>query len=174
MKKFVFTMIVLAAIAATFGAVGVAYAKGPGQVTETASGWMGGNGSRNGLGVGYAITGEGILHDYMISEYAKALNVSETDLEARLENGETMSQIALSEGLTFDQFRTLMVEVRNQAIVLAVNDGVLTQAQADWMTQRGAGQMSGGYAGNGMYGVRQAGQGQFLNPNCPYYAASTP
>jgi hypothetical protein len=68
----------------------------------------------------------------------------------------------------------LMVEVRNQAIVLAVKDGVLTQAQADWMTQRGAGQMSGGYAGNGMYGARLAGQGQFLNPDCPYYAASTP
>jgi hypothetical protein len=131
MKKFVFTMIVLAAIAATFGAVGVAYAKGPGQVTETASGWMGGNGSRNGMGVGYAITGEGPLHDYMISEYAKALNISATDLEAQLDNGETMAQIALSEGLTLDQFRTLMVEVRNQAIVLAVGDGVLNQGRVD-------------------------------------------
>jgi hypothetical protein len=174
MKKLVFTMIVFAAIAVTFGAVGVAYAKGPNQVTEVANGWMGGNGSRNGVGVGCAITGEGRLHDYMISAYAKALTVSATDLEGRLDNGETMAQIALSEGLTFDQFRTLMVDVRNQATGLAVNDGVLTQAQADWMIQRGAGQMAGGFAGNGMSGMRQAGQGLYLNPNCPYYSPSNP
>jgi hypothetical protein len=168
MKKFVFMMIVFAAVAIAFSAVGVAYAKGPSQGAGVANGWMGGNGSRNGMGAGYAITGEGILHDYMIGAYAEALNVSATDLEARLDNGETMAQIALSEGLTFDQFRTLMVDVRNQAIAQAVTDGVLTQAQADWITQHGAGQLAGGYAGNGMYGGRQSGQGQFLNPNCPY------
>jgi hypothetical protein len=174
MKKFIFTMIVFAAVAVAFAAVGVAYAKGPNQVSEAANGWMNGNGSRNGMGEGYAITGEGLLHDYMISAYAEALNVSATDLEARMDNGETMAQIALSEGLTFDQFHTLMVDVRNQATGLAFNDGVLTQAQVDWMIQRGAGQMAGGYAGNGMYGMRQAGQGLYLNPNCPYYSPSNP
>jgi hypothetical protein len=67
-----------------------------------------------------------------------------------------------------------MVDVRNQAIGDATNDGVLTQAQADWMTQRGAGQMAGGYAGRGIYGMRQAGQGQFTNPDCPFYTPSIP
>ena len=79
-----------------------------------------------------------------------------------------MAQIAISTGLTLDQFRTLMVEVRTQAIEQALNDGVLTQAQAEWMSQRGAGQMAGGQMGNGS-GMRGAGQGQFANPNCPYY-----
>jgi hypothetical protein len=167
-------MIVFAAITVAFGAVGVAYAKGPNPVTEVANGWMGGNGSRNGMGVGYENTGEGILHEYIINAYAEALNVSTIALEARLDNGETMAQIALSVGLTIDQFHTLMVDVRNQAIVQAVNDGVLTQVQADWMTQRSAGQMAGGYAENGMYGGRQAGQGLFLNPNCPYYSPTSP
>jgi hypothetical protein len=61
-----------------------------------------------------------------------------------------------------------MIDVRSQAIDQALNDGVLTQAQADWMKLRGAGQMG---AGRGMYG---GGQGQFNNPNCPYYNSTTP
>lgn len=174
MKKFVFTMIIFAAVVVAFGTVGVAYAKGPNQVAGTANGWTSGNSSRNGMGVGYAINSEGILHDYLIAGYSEALGISVTDLEARLDNGETMAQIALSQGLTFEQFRTLMVDVRNQAIGEATNDGVLTQAQADWMTQRGAGQMAGGYAGSGMYGMRQAGQGQFTNPDCPFFTSSVP
>jgi hypothetical protein len=136
---------------------------------------MGGHGSRSGLGGANTSAGDGILHDYMIAEYAEKLNIPVADLEARLDNGETMAQIALSEGLTFEQFRTLMVEIRTQAIEQALNDGVLTQAQADWMNQRGAGQMAGGQMGNGS-GMRGSGQGQFaiIDPcrgiieRCPY------
>jgi hypothetical protein len=84
-----------------------------------------------------------------------------------------MSQIALSTGLTVDQFRTLMVETRSQAIDQAVADGTLTQTQADWMSQRGAGQMAGGQMGNGR-GMHGGGQGQFANPDCPYYNQTNP
>jgi len=35
----------------------------------------------------------------MIAAYAEKLNIPVADLEARLDNGETMAQIALSEGL---------------------------------------------------------------------------
>jgi hypothetical protein len=66
-----------------------------------------------------------------------------------------------------------MVEVRTQAIEQALNDGVLTQAQADWMSQHGAGQMAGGQMGNGS-GMRGGGQGQFANPNCLYYNQTNP
>ena len=85
-----------------------------------------------------------------------------------------MAQIALSEGLTFEQFRTLMVNVRNQAIDQAVLSGALTQVQADWMKLYGAGQTAGGYAGKGMYGMNQAGQGQYLNQDCPFTTQSIP
>ena len=64
-----------------------------------------------------------------------------------------------------EQFQTLMADARSQAIDQAVQAGTLTQAQADWMKQRGAGQMGMG-ARRGMSG---AGQGQFTNPACPYY-----
>jgi hypothetical protein len=167
-------LLVIAAIATlALGSVGVAYAQTPTQTPGTGTGYMGGRGSRNGLGGANASAGDGILHDYMIAIYAEKLNIPVADLEARLDNGETMAQIAISTGLTLDQFRTLMVEVRTQAIEQALNDGVLTQAQADWMSQRGAGQMAGGHMGNGS-GMRGAGQGQFVNPNCPYNTQTNP
>jgi hypothetical protein len=173
MKKFVVTLMVVAVVVFALSAVGVAYAQSPTQTPGTGTGRMGGRGSQNGLGGASAPVGDGILHDYMISAYAEKLNIPIADLEARLDNGETMAQIAISTGLTLEQFRTLMVEVRTQAIEQALNDGVLTQAQADWMSQHGAGQMAGGQMGNGS-GMRGGGQGQFANPNCPYYNQTNP
>ena len=175
MKKFVVTLMVVAVVIFALSATGIAYAKtsAPGAGTGLGSGLMGGRGPRSGVGGTNTVAGDGILHDYMIAAYAEKLNIPVADLEARLDSGETMAQIALSEGLTLEQFRTLMVEVRTQAIEQALNDGVLTQAQADWMIQRGAGQMAGGQNGNGT-GMRGSGQGQFANPNCPYNSQTNP
>jgi len=173
MKKFVVTLMVVAVVVFALSVAGVAYAQSPTQTPGTGTGWMGGRGSRGGLGGANTADGEGILHDYMIAVYADQLNITVSDLEARLDSGETMAQIAISTGLTFEQFRTLMVEVRTQAIEQALNDGLLTQAQADWMSQHGVGQMAGGQMGNGS-GMRGSGQGQFANPNCPYYNQTNP
>ncbi len=173
MKKFVVTLMVVAVVVFSLSAVGVAYAQSPTQTRGAGVTAMGGRGPQGGYGAGIGIAGEGILHDYMIAAYAEALDIPVADLEARLNSGETMAQIALSEGLTFEQFRTLMVEVRTQAIEQALSDGVLTQAQADWMSQHGVGQMAGGQMGNGS-GMRGGGQGQFANPNCPYYNQTNP
>ena len=173
MNKFVILMVIVAVATLALGAVGVAYAQSPTQTPGKGTGFMGGRGSRGGLGGVNTAAGEGILHDYMLAAYATELNISTADLEARIDSGETMAQIALSEGLTLEQFRTLMVEVRTQAIDQAFSDGLLTQAQADWMKVHGAGQMAGGQKGNGS-GVRGAGQGQFANPNCPYYNPTNP
>jgi hypothetical protein len=175
MKKFVVIFIVVAAVVFALGTIGVAYAQTatPGAGTSLGSGLMSGHGPRSGSGGANTAAGEGILHDYMIAAYAEKLNIPVADLEARLNSGETMAQIALSEGLTFEQFRTLMVEVRTQAIEQALNDGVLTQAQADWMKTHGAGQMAGGQMGNGR-GMRGSGQGQYANPDCLYYSQTNP
>jgi hypothetical protein len=173
MNKFGILLVIVAVATLAFGSVGVAYAQSPTQAPGAGTGFMGGRGSRNGLGGANSTAGDGILHDYLITAYAEKLNIPVADLEARLSNGETMAQIAISTGLTLDQFRTLMIDVRTQAIEQALNDGVLTQAQADLMSQRGAGQMAGGQKGNGS-GMRGGGQGQFANPNCPYYNQNNP
>ncbi len=166
------TLLVVIAVLA-IGTTGVAYAQTPGQASGTAAGVMGGRGPRGGNGAGTGTAGDGILHDYMIAAYAEALNIPVVDLEARLANGESMSQIALSTGLTLAEFRTLMVDVRTQAIEQALADGVLTQAQADWLKLRGAGQMAGGQMGRGL-GMNGAGLGQNANPNCPYFSSTNP
>ena len=118
-----------------------------------------GNGSAMGNGGmmgGNSIVGEGILHDGMIAVFAEKLGISVDDLNARLDKGETMAQIAASKGLTAEQFTTLMSDARTQAIDQAIKAGTLTQAQADWMKTRGAGQAGRGMRGNAT--------------NCPYFS----
>lgn len=173
MNKFVLTMVLLAVIALTLGSVGVSYAQAPTQAPATGTGRMGGGGARAGMGGGMMAAGEDILHDYMIAAFAQKLNIPVADLEASIANGEKVSQIAVAQGLTFEQFRTLMIEARAEAVEQALQDGKLTQEQADWMNQRGAGQMAGGQMGKGR-GMRGSGQAQFANPDCPYYDQTTP
>ena len=175
MNKLLLTLVVAVVLVAALGTAGIANAQTPTQTpgTGNGAGLAAGRGPRDGMGAGSVAAGEGILHDYMIAAFAEKLNIPAADLEARLDQGETMAQIAASKNHTIEQFRTLMVEARSQAIDQAVEDGKLTQQQADWMKQRGAGQMAGGQMGNGR-GMRGTGQGQYANPDCPYYSQTNP
>ena len=99
------------------------------QVTQNDFGF-GGRGGMMGVGM------EGPMHDYMISYVADQLGLTVEDIESRLANGETLSSIALSTGLTADEFSNLLLDARNFALDQAVADGTLTQTQADWMKSR--------------------------------------
>ena len=70
MNKFVILMVIVAVATLALGTVGVAYAQSPTQTPGTGTGFMGGRGSRSGLGGANTVAGEGILHDYMIAAYA--------------------------------------------------------------------------------------------------------
>ncbi|MGB9521482.1 MAG: hypothetical protein ACPL6F_01875, partial [Anaerolineales bacterium] len=70
---------------------------------------------------------------------------------------------AQERGLSADQFRTLMGEAAQEAVSKMVNDGVITQSQADWMLQRvqymlqngfgfGFGAFNGGCGGRSWWG----------------------
>jgi hypothetical protein len=176
MKKIVVVLMVVAVAVVALGAAGMVYAQAPtpqAPVDGTGYGYgmMGGGmrGGRMGQG-GYAGSGEGILHDAMIAAFANELGLSVETLEARLVAGETVADVAFAQGLTVEEFQTLMTDARAQAVAQALADGTLTQEQADWMAQRGGGQGMHG-AGQGMRG---AGQGQFSNPDCPYYGQVQP
>jgi len=80
--------------------------------------------------------GDGWMHDDMVAAFAAKLGLKAEDVEARLNKGETMWQIAQAQGLTSEQYSAAMLEARNSAIDAAVKAGTLTQAQADWMKQR--------------------------------------
>lgn len=171
MNKVVWSLVILTVLA--LGTTTAAFAQGQGPAnpqtpgTGYGQGMMNGRGSRGagGMGQGFAGTQAGVLHPDMVAAYAEKLGLTVDELNARLAQGETVAEIAFAQGLTLDQFRTLQVEARAEALDAAVAAGTLTQAQADWMKQRGAGM--GGYG-------RGAGQGRNANPDCPYYTQPAP
>lgn len=160
MNKFVIGFVI---VAVALGTAGYVYAQAPVPGSGNGPGLLGGRGGRMGNRAAGAQTG--LLHDEMIPAFAQKLGIPVDELNARLAKGKTMSQIASSKGLTADQFSTLMTDARSQAGDQAVKNGELTQAQADWMKQRGAGIMKGGRG----RGARGTGQGQFANTDYPYY-----
>jgi hypothetical protein len=174
MKKFVIGIAILAVLAvalATYGYVQAQSSTPPSPTPGYGQGGMfGGRGARGGMMGGQVgnVDLDGPLHDAMIDTFAAKLGISVEDLNARLTNGETMAQIASEKGLSAAQFQTLMQDARSQALDQAVKDGTLTQEQADWMKQRGAG-MFGNGTGRGGRGMMR---GNFANPGCPYYQSN--
>ena len=127
MKKTILIVGLVVAALTVFG-VGAAFAQGPAP--------YGGNGPMMQNGGGY-------LHTYMVTAFAEKLGLKVDDVNTRLAAGETMYDIAIADGVKAEDFPALMVDVRTAALDAAVKDGVITQAQADWMKSRGFGQ--GGY-----------------------------
>ncbi len=162
MKKIIIGIALVAVIGVSLGTVASVHAQSTTSPVAFSANGRGGRGGNQGAG-----TQDGFLHDELIAAYAVKLGISVAQLNARLANGETMAQIAISTGLSLEQFRTLMVEVRTMAVNAAVQNGTLTQEQADWMKLHGAGQ-----AANGGFGVRGSGLGQYANPDCPYYQSN--
>jgi hypothetical protein len=164
MKKVVIALTVVAVTAIVLVAAGVAYAQsnGPSDDGDFGFGMMGGRGHMFNR---QANDSEGVMHDEMVAAFAAKLGIPVADLEARLEKGETMAEIAVSLGYSLDDFRTLMLEARSQAIDQALAAGKLTEEQAEWMKERGSWMM--GQGGRGRMGGRGNGDGQFERPGCP-------
>ncbi len=156
MNKFSISLILVAVIAVVLGTAVFVSAQAP-TPQPNAPGYGNGRGMRGG-GMMAADEMDGPLHDAMMAVFAQKLGVSVADLETRMKNGETMAQIATTKGLTTEQFTALMTDARSQAIDQAVKAGTLTQEQADWMKQRGAGQMGGMMNGQG----QGQGRGQMM------------
>ena len=101
-------------------------------------------------GQGPMQNGDGPLHTFMVVEFAKALGLNVNDINTRLAAGESMYDIALSTGVTAEEFPAIMTEVRATAVNAAVAANVITQEQADRMLSHGFGQGGGmGQNGNG-------------------------
>jgi len=102
------------------------------------------------LGGGRMMAGDGLMDETMHAILAEKLGLSVAELDALIAEGKTVVQIAEEQGLSADEITTLMQEARSAALDQMVADGVITQEQADWMEQRGAGMMGGrGYSSDG-------------------------
>lgn len=166
MKKLVFALVVLAVVMAAAFNTGTVAAQGNGPAVPQSPG--AGRMAGRGAGGNGSAAQDGILHDGMIAVYAQAMDLSVEDLNARLAAGETLAQIAAAQGLTVDEFWALKADARAKAVEQAVKDGTLTQAQADWMAQRGRRMGGGARGGQGQRGGN-AGSG-----DCPYYPQTNP
>ncbi len=106
--------------------------------------------------------GSGLLHDYISEAMADALGMSVEELQASHDAGEYFNDLALASGLSEDEVSALMLEARTSALDAAAKDGVITQEQAEWMKERGAGRGgfgSGTCDGRGLKGGAGMGQG---------------
>jgi len=160
MKKLMKSFVIMAVVAIALGSASAVFAQTPGPDTRSQPG----GGRRNGgmFGEPLRVGDDGLLHDYFIAAYADALEgIDTTELEQRLEDGETMAEIALSTGLTLEEFKALMTEVRTLALEQALADGVITEEQAEWLASRGNRMAQGA----GMRGKRQGmhGTGDCIN-----------
>ncbi|MDZ4159934.1 MAG: hypothetical protein U1B80_09100 [Anaerolineaceae bacterium] len=110
--------------------------------------------------MGRSVENRGWMRDSMLEAVAEKLGFTVEAIKTRLEGGERFSTIAAEKGLTYEEFRSLMTEVRAQGIEKALADGSITQEQAEWMLQRGAGMRRNG--------------GQPGSFGCPYPAPAQP
>jgi len=120
-------------------------------------GMMGGRWNRSTSGQSSADS-YGPMHEYMISALAQAFNLTPEELEARHTAGETMWDIAAAQGFTQEQFVETMLQARTTALSQAVDEGVITQEQADWMLAR-MNRMGGDGTGRGGAGCPGMGAG---------------
>jgi len=164
-RTILITALVIAVLAVLAIGVGVVFAQNTPAVNMRHTSMM--NGSMP--------NGEGPLHIFMVTEFAKQLDLNVNDVNTRLAAGESMYDIALSAGVTAEEFPAVMTEVRAAALDAAVAANVITQEQADWMKTRGSGQggmMNGdgtcdgtGQQHGGMHSNRMGGwQNQQVNP----------
>jgi len=116
-------------------------------------------------GHGPMMNGEGPMHTFMVIEWARKLDMNVNDLNTRLDAGETMYDIALSAGVTAEEYPVVMAEVRTAAVEAGVAANVITQEQADRMLSHGqgmggsgecdgSGTQSGSHSRGGMGGGR--------------------
>jgi hypothetical protein len=160
MKKIV--LIGVFVMIAALGVAGFAYAQAdtPPGTPDPASGYgyFGGGMMYGSQGGGWGMMGRrggfraqatsgeyGPLHEYIIAAFADALELSPEEIESRLAGGETMWQIADSQGMSFEAFGDLMIEARTNAIQAAADADVISQEQAEWMLQRMSQRQASGY-----------------------------
>jgi hypothetical protein len=184
MKKILLVLAGFMIAVSVFGVAGFAYAQnqtppapgypyGPGMMGDNdgfgrgyGHGMMGGygHGYEHGMHVLSGVEGmgwddeHGPMHEAMIAVLAQAIDLTPEELQARHDAGETMWQIAESEGLSAEEIQELMLSAHDTALEDAVANGQLREDQAEWMDTHMEQMWSGEY-GNGGFGGHCGGGG---------------
>lgn len=147
---------VFVAVLAVTG-LGVAYAQGgPPEAAAALGPW----GPQAGRGPGTGPLSE--YRDVIHQAVADALGISVDTFEQAIDDGQTLADLADEYDVDLADVRAAMLEARADVLDQAVEDGVITQQQADWMqehslrmrAQRFAGCDGDGPMGDGPMGPR--------------------
>ena len=130
-----------------------------------------GQGYGNGYGHGRGMVGgldNGWMHEFMVAAFADVLDLDQAEIEAQIEAGFHMWDIAADSDLSDEEFQRLMTDAREQALERAVEEGLIDAEWAAWMLERMGGMHSGGY-GYGKGGCSGGGRGHWdaapVNPD---------
>jgi len=88
---------------------------------------------------------EGPLHEYVVDAFAAELGLNAEDVEAALDAGTPLHQIALDNAIAEADLPALLEKVHTAALEAAVAGGAITQEQADLMLEHMAGRWANGY-----------------------------
>ena len=139
MKKFIW--IGIGAIAALALVAAGAFTAGTALAQGQPGGPFGGHGRMMG-------GQEGPVHTYVVDAFAAELGLTADEVEAALDAGTPLHQIALDNGAAEADLPALLEKIHTAAFDAAVADGVLTREQADLMLERMAGRWTDGSFGD--------------------------
>jgi hypothetical protein len=100
------------------------------------NGPRGGNGDGTGIPLERNINLDGVLDDVMASYIADGLGITVDELKDREAAGESLVEIGLSLGFDQQTIFDLHTDARIYALTQAVEDGLISQADADWLISR--------------------------------------
>ena len=182
MNKYV-KILGVAAVVGVVALVGVAavFAQPPAP-TQTPGGFgpgmMGGYGRMGGgSGPGWMGGGFGLMAEYrdlIHTQIAEALGLTLDELNAELAAGKTPFVIAQEKGIDFAKVQEAMQAAHAEALKQAVEDGKLTQEQADWMLARQAQMRAWQASGERPFGPGMMGRGFGAGggfAGCPHFSA---
>lgn len=143
-KFFRITSVITVLIALiVFAGVTAAFAQGPNQPTGSTPSGMNQAQNAAGAGMGLMAVEEAAMHEAV----AAALGLTVEQFEAEVANGENAFTLAQKLGVDFATVQDVMDAAHAAALQQSVDDGLISQEQANWMLSRRGGQNS---QGNGM------------------------
>ena len=133
--KFSGVFAVLAAVIA-FAGVTAAFAQGPNQPDGSTP--LGMNPAQNGAGAGMDLMA--VEESAMHAAIAEALDMTVEEYEAEVANGENAFTLAQRLGIDIAELQAAMNAVHEAAFQQAIDDGLVSQEQADWILSHRGGQ----------------------------------
>jgi len=86
---------------------------------------------------GFGLKGDGVLQPYVEAAAADILGLSVEELQTAKDEGTRLPELLDNAGLTTDEFQTQMEAAVPNIVEQALADGVITQAQADYILENG-------------------------------------